>query len=194
MLLRSLFLGICFGLLILTFSAFFTAPTTAQGGDSSSADSQEVVIKIKDFSFQPQDIEIAVGTTVRWVNEDIAAHTVTQGEPGNAPGDRAFDSDLRNQGESWNHTFTEPGIYAYYCIPHPFMLGTVTVKGVGDSETETPSPSPSTTPTSAGTDDEEPDEEIPWVIVGIGVFLLVIVAALFILVVSSMEAGTRRPR
>ena len=30
-------------------------------------------------------------------------------------------------GQSWSFTFTTPGKYDYYCVPHPYMTGHITV-------------------------------------------------------------------
>ena len=38
-----------------------------------------------------------------------------------------WDSGLLNAGDSYSFTFTDPGVYWYFCRPHPFMRGTITV-------------------------------------------------------------------
>ena len=60
------------------------------------------------------------GTTVTWINDDWAPHTVTAD-------DGAFVSDRLNQGQRFAHTFAEAGTYPYRCSFHPGMLGTVVV-------------------------------------------------------------------
>lgn len=85
-------------------------------------------------AFQPDAIEIAVGDAVTWVHDDTPTHTVTSGtvEDGSsgvtASPDGTFDSgDLAN-GETFEHTFDEPGTYPYFCAIHPAtMRGVVTV-------------------------------------------------------------------
>jgi plastocyanin len=76
---------------------------------------------MKSLAFQPNRIEIAAGTTVEWTNRDPLDHTVTAV-------DRSFDSGLIHSGETWQHTFTTPGTYQFYCQPHPFMKGVVIVR------------------------------------------------------------------
>ena len=71
-------------------------------------------------AFDPVIIRVTAGTTVTWMNDDDVAHTVTADEG-------EFDSGFVNPGQSWSHTFTEPGTYRYYCLPHPWMKGTVVV-------------------------------------------------------------------
>ena len=77
---------------------------------------------IRGVKFIPPQIEIAAGTTVRWPNSDTVEHTVTK--VGDNP---RFDSGLYGPGEAFEYTFEEPGTYEYFCIPHPFMRGTVVV-------------------------------------------------------------------
>lgn len=77
--------------------------------------------------FDPEVIDISTGTKVIWKNEDTTIHTVTSGTPDNGP-DGTFDSDMIASGSSFEHTFTEPGNYDYYCIVHPWMNGAVNVE------------------------------------------------------------------
>lgn len=88
-------------------------------------DESELMVDITDFAFDDSVIRIKAGTTVTWTNRDVAPHTVTEGTPGSDP---AFDSGMLEQGESWSMTFTEPGEYDYYCLPHPFMTARVIVQ------------------------------------------------------------------
>lgn len=77
--------------------------------------------------FDPEVIQIAVGTKVIWENVDSTIHTVTSGSPDKGP-DGVFDSDLISAGNSFEHTFTSPGKQDYYCIVHPWMIGSVDVE------------------------------------------------------------------
>ena len=91
--------------------------------DSTTGDAAAAVteVSVVDVAFQPVDIEVPVGTTVDWTNEDPFAHTVTAR-------DGAFDSGTMDGGATFSQTFSEPGTYAYFCAIHPSMTGTVTVK------------------------------------------------------------------
>ena len=73
--------------------------------------------------YSPPTITVVLGvnSTVTWVNNDDAPHTVTAN-------DGSFNSGNINAGQSWAHTFTTPGTYTYYCSYHPWMKGTVVVK------------------------------------------------------------------
>jgi plastocyanin len=77
--------------------------------------------------YEPESIDITVGTTVVWENADNTVHTATSGMP---PADATgvFDSEMMSSGDSFEFTFTEAGSYDYYCTFHPWMIGTVNVE------------------------------------------------------------------
>ncbi len=81
-------------------------------------------VKIHNFKFTPAILKIGVGETVKFINEDEEPHTVTAQ-------DGAFDSKAMDTDQSWTHTFTKNGTFAYICAIHPFMKGTVTVISTG---------------------------------------------------------------
>ena len=76
--------------------------------------------------YLPQDITISIGDTVRWDNVDTAAHTVTGGSPADGPSG-VFDSSLLMAGLDYSFTFNDAGNYDYFCMVHPWMVGSVTV-------------------------------------------------------------------
>jgi plastocyanin/uncharacterized membrane protein YozB (DUF420 family) len=79
---------------------------------------------LQDFAFQPQELTVVAGTTVVWVNQDGAPHNVTFA-------DGSVASDNFRQGEAFEITFEEPGVYPIYCTLHgnptSGMSGAVTV-------------------------------------------------------------------
>ena len=83
--------------------------------------------ELDDTCFQPSYLTILVGDTVDWVNDDVAAHTVTSGSPQDGPSG-VFDSSLVMAGTVFSHTFEEPGTYPYFCLVHPWMIGSVIVE------------------------------------------------------------------
>jgi predicted lipoprotein with Yx(FWY)xxD motif len=97
------------------------ATASGSGSSSSSANAQKVAVTIKDFAFSPDPLQISVGTTVTWTNEDTVAHTAT----GNG---NTFTTPAINQGQSASVTFTKPGTYEYHCEFHANMHGTIVVK------------------------------------------------------------------
>ncbi|HZJ01979.1 MAG TPA: cupredoxin family copper-binding protein, partial [Gemmatimonadaceae bacterium] len=75
---------------------------------------------IKNISYMQPKITIPVGTTVEWTNNDPLPHSVTAA-------DKSFNSGLIQPGKTYRHTFAKAGTYNFYCIPHPFMKGVITV-------------------------------------------------------------------
>lgn len=106
-----------------------TNATTTTGATSGNTIATSVSI-VPDAStlttnaFSPNPIQVSVGTTVTWTNNDAEPHTVNAGEY--ATPSRLFDSYIPPAG-TFQHTFTEPGEYPYFCILHPNMVGTVEV-------------------------------------------------------------------
>jgi len=82
-----------------------------------------VAVKIDNFTFQPKELEVAVGTTVTWTNVDDVPHTATSKDD-----PQTFDSGALDTDEKFSFTFTKPGKYPYYCKVHPHMTGVITVK------------------------------------------------------------------
>ena len=70
--------------------------------------------------FEPAEIRVKPGTTVTWIQEDRAPHTVT--------GAGKLDSKTLTSGQRYSHTFTRSGEYAYACNFHPMMKGRVIVE------------------------------------------------------------------
>ena len=90
---------------------------------------KEVTINMKDILFDMPNIIIDSGTTVTWVNQDDAGHTVNSDpHPGhsNYP---PLNSSLLSRGDTFSLTFDEPGLYTYHCSPHySTMKGSVLVE------------------------------------------------------------------
>ncbi|PVV05870.1 MAG: hypothetical protein B6D77_17565 [gamma proteobacterium symbiont of Ctena orbiculata] len=72
-----------------------------------------VTVIAKDYKFQPEEITVKVGTTVRWENhEKRQYHSAWFEVLGEEPGDYFFPGDIRER------TFDKPGSYPYICEPH----------------------------------------------------------------------------
>jgi len=74
----------------------------------------------------PSSVTINAGDSVEWTNSDTAAHTVTGGLPADGPSG-VFDSSLVLGGTQYSFTFEEAGSYDYFCMVHPWMVGSVQV-------------------------------------------------------------------
>lgn len=99
----------------LTLLLIATAPVTAQPAPPA-------VIHIANFNFSPKTLTVAPGQSVTFINDDSEPHTATAV-------DKAFDSGGLDLHDSWKHTFSKPGTYAYFCAMHPYMKGTIVVAG-----------------------------------------------------------------
>ena len=102
-----------------------------------------------DFEGSVCETDITAGETVTW-NVVAGSHTVTECSAGFAscPPAGGFDSDILVDGDTYSHTFSEPGTYPYRCQLHPSeMLGTIVVAAAA---TDSPTPAASeTAPASA---------------------------------------------
>jgi nitrite reductase (NO-forming) len=93
---------------------------------------EEVIVKIIGNSYYPKVIEIASGTKVTFVNEDVFAYM--EGEFSGIHnalgvlGPKSFMTPLLAHGEKSTHEFIEVGQYDYICTPHPYMKGRIIVR------------------------------------------------------------------
>jgi len=71
-----------------------------------------VYVEIKGTMFNPLELNITNGTTVRWTNMDSGKYVL------NVSG---FQSTPLNKRDSWNFTFNKTGIYEYNSTSHPSM-------------------------------------------------------------------------
>lgn len=68
--------------------------------------------------FEPAVVTIKAGDTVTWTNTDTVLHSATaKAQNGKIP----FNSGMLPKDRSYSHTFTEPGTYDYFCVPHQNM-------------------------------------------------------------------------
>jgi len=76
--------------------------------------------------YAPQDVSVMKETVVLWNNNDEVAHTVTSSLDF---GD-TFDSGLIDAGSTFqiDTTGLETDTYEYFCIVHPWMIGSITVE------------------------------------------------------------------
>jgi plastocyanin len=77
------------------------------------------VVELSDFAVEPRELTIRAGDTVEW--------RIVSGRHSATSKDAAWDSGELEQGASFAQQFDAPGVYPYFCTPHDFMRGTVTV-------------------------------------------------------------------
>jgi plastocyanin len=118
--------------------------------------------------YTPNSLEIRVHDTVSWSNNDTAAHTVSSGNPKDGKND-IFDSGLFMTGNTFAHTFDDPGTFPYFCMVHPWMTGEIIVNKINDmivNKTAAEEPTPSKLPTApvnetTSSKDTTPSKELP---------------------------------
>ena len=87
----------------------------------------DVTIGTTGIGYTPKNPTAQIGTTVTWTNTDSQTHTVTDKNS-------QFDSFDIASGESFEMTFTEVGVFEYYCKYHPAMVGSLTVVSSQDAD------------------------------------------------------------
>jgi plastocyanin len=92
--------------------------------DGGIADPERTDVSIVNFAFEPDPYTTSAGSTVWWVNDGSAPHTVNSAEFG----DDFTSSGTIRTGNGFAWTFEEPGEYAYFCNNHPGMEGTIIVE------------------------------------------------------------------
>jgi plastocyanin len=112
-------------------AALALAAVSVLAGGASAADAPVRTVTIPGKLYDPDHLDVLVGTTVTWKNDDAINHTVT------ADGD-AFSSGYVPPGGSFTFTFAKQGRYPFHCTIHKFMKGEVDVFGLVLSGPEGP--------------------------------------------------------
>lgn len=124
---RIIFWSACAIMLILTCSfsgcTSSQSPKTIPSATPAPSDGSNS-ITINNFAFNPAILTIKTGTTVTWMNQDVAEHQIAS-DSGTTV---AFISGSLATGKSFPFTFTQPGTYTYHCTYHPSMKGTIIVQ------------------------------------------------------------------
>jgi plastocyanin len=87
----------------------------------AAAPAPTALVRIGNFTFSPQVLTVAPGTTVTWDNEDDTPHTVVAN-------DKSFRSKAMDTDERYSTTFAKAGTYDYFCSLHPHMTAKIVVK------------------------------------------------------------------
>ena len=99
-----------------------TLPAAAPAQTAPSAGiSDAAMVSISQMRFSAPRVTIKAGGSVTWTNSEGVPHTVTAD-------DGSFGSSRLSAGDTFSHTFSQPGTYTYYCQLHPMMRATVVVK------------------------------------------------------------------
>lgn len=102
-------LSVCAGLALFAFSL--------------GALAAETTVQISHNSLDPATVSVAKGDTVTFKNtvEMPGGHTIVAD-------DGSFKSPALAKGQSWSHTFSKAGTYAFHVKEHPANKGEIVVK------------------------------------------------------------------
>jgi plastocyanin len=89
--------------------------------------------KTAEGCWSPNTATVDVGEVVIFSNTDNAAHTYTAGSPSDGPSD-VFDTGLLIIDASYEWTPDTVGEFPYFCMVHPWMMGTIIVQEAGAEE------------------------------------------------------------
>jgi plastocyanin len=113
-----------FGLLAAIVVVAPATPALAGGGGGCESGRQEVTktaVDIADFCFTQTVVHVSPGQSVTWTNRDKVEHTVT------GVGREWGDYESVRFGGAVSHRFDKAGVYPYFCVFHPGMVGAVVV-------------------------------------------------------------------
>ncbi len=96
-----------------------TSGTTTGGTTTGGTAPSSVTVSLENISFNPAQVDVAVGGTVTFMNNDSVQHNVA--------GD-TWSSGPLDPGKSFSQTFPTAGSFPIRCTIHPSMTGTVNVK------------------------------------------------------------------
>lgn len=106
--------------------SFVLVAVLAGCSNPGTAPAASTAVEIAGFLFDPEEVRVAVGSSVTWTNADDILHTVTGGAP-DAPETGTLDGTLDGPGSTYRATFPEAGTFAYFCARHTSMRGTIVV-------------------------------------------------------------------
>jgi len=96
------------------------AAKTAETVSEPEATTAPGEVNMAGSAFAPGDVQLKVGDTITFVNDDEIAHTATAD-------DGTFDSGTMEPGATFDFTAEKAGTISYLCEFHPGMTGTITV-------------------------------------------------------------------
>lgn len=110
-------------LLITSVSAIPVVAGSAWGAEGSV---HKVVVPRNVLKLVPAELEIKAGDSILWTNSDSRKHNLAS-VPGSGTTDKLEIFSVMEPGDTFSHTFSEPGEYPYFCFIHNQMTGHITV-------------------------------------------------------------------
>lgn len=110
---------------LLLAAATLAAPGSAQAGVAACRGERTTgsgdTVDLASSCFAPSVLHVEPGATVTWTNSDPVTHAVT------GVGLSFGTYDQVGTGETVSARFDVPGVYPYFCLLHPTMVGAVVV-------------------------------------------------------------------
>ncbi len=98
-------------------------------GSVTLVEGETVEVLAVDNAFEPEELTVAAGTEVTFVNAGRNEHNVT---PEDDDAEWRIDTEEFLPGDEGSYRFTEPGTYRYYCSIHGTVdagqIGTIVVE------------------------------------------------------------------
>jgi len=98
-----------------------SSPTMPSGPTGATIHIPAGAAPLTTTAYAPNPVNVQVGATVTWVNDDSESHTSTSSAG-------AWDSGSLPPGARFSFTFQTVGSFNYQCLVHPNMVGTVNVQ------------------------------------------------------------------
>ena len=102
------------------------AETIAPAESTTPAPNSTTTVEMRDNAFNPAQLNVAPGTTVRFVNNDTVPHTATADNG-------LFDTGELQPGYSFDVFLDGAGTVPYHCELHPEMQGSIVVGEAGQA-------------------------------------------------------------
>src|SRR5918997_2782476 len=103
------------------------AQTTQPAESTAPAPNSTITVDISNHAFNPAQLNVTPGTTVRFVNNDAEPHTATADNG-------LFDTGVLEPGSSFDVFLDGSGTANYHCELHPHMQGSIVVGQGGGAE------------------------------------------------------------
>ena len=103
--------------------AFALIALVAAGASDSITEAPMRAVTMPGKAYEPSHLDVLVGTTVTWKNDDSINHTVTSDAD-------LFDSGEVAASETFARRFDTVGTFPYHCVIHPSITGEIDVRRV----------------------------------------------------------------
>ena len=134
---QALLLVVVLAIVVIGAIFFFSGKSDSPGNDSGNDDNglgnqddnnqgtptgSTYNVLIQGFAFNPETITIKVGDTIKWMNTEMAKHTITSDLGGE------LNSPELSKSQTYSHTFAKAGEYTYHCSFHTSMTAKIIVQ------------------------------------------------------------------